>query len=289
MLSLEYPVILTVIIIFVQMVIIGLIIMIMYFKLKSIYNKNIDSTNRLNDKLNTFEIKLTKLSDVMLAISKSQTEINSSFPSSSSSYSSTSALFDKSLDTINDSLGSPKPEENANLWNKQELQDPEIASNKTITAAAATTTTKISSTNDLDDLTRKHNHLMSTLSPSVSSTPPIPRSTPAQFDPSFDKADDNTPKDMNSNADQTDKSDLNPESKFYPSFSSPSSSFFSSHNHDSKEKNSNPELDSIEQEILTALKRLGTTNTDLTKESDSSNEESTTTANEEIDKEKNSM
>ncbi|MBA2268622.1 MAG: hypothetical protein H0W19_09845 [Nitrosopumilus sp.] len=223
-----------------QTIAIALIILITYFKIKKIHHKNIDLNEKIVDKINNLESKLSELSDQILTISTNQDKFNYSVssmnPSSYYRFKDTTIYESDSLNLLQDPL-----------LESQNIADSEIID------ARLTTTSKpkdsgnksipIPGTTPVSSSTRES---ISASTTSVSSTSAKSSLHPAQ--------DSSTQISTSNNPDYT--ASQNKTINYEQNYDEPINKGLTD-NDSVIEKNTNPEIDKIEKEILTALKRLG--------------------------------
>jgi hypothetical protein len=202
-----------------------LIILIIYFKIKKIQNRNIDLNEKIDEKLDRVESRLSYLYNQVLVISANQDKFN--FPISSHDPSN----YYRTKDTSNEESYSPSLLRNTILYGQNprdsEMVDARLGASKLKESETAlkaidtaTATNTITSSSPPSPSHYSFSEISTTNNPS----------DPAGKDPAMDFLQDNSePKSTSGFADD----DL------------------------PVERNTNPEIDKIEKEILTALKRLG--------------------------------
>ena len=228
-----------------QTIAIALIILIIYFKIKKIHHKNIDLNEKIDDKINNIESKLSYLSDQVLTISINQNKFSSSVASMdlagnyrfkySTTYESDSLdqLTDPTLESqnIKDSeiveaklsmISKPKNSEN----NSAPIP-------RTISPSPSTEGSMYTSKTSVPSITAK-----SPLTNEQDSSMQISTSTNPDYAKAQDKALNNGQNDNEPINKRLTDNDL------------------------LIEKNTNPEIEKIEQEILTTLIRLGRSDED---------------------------
>lgn len=230
---------LLIIAIFAQTIAIALIILIIYLKIKKIHHKNIDLNEKIEDKINSLDSKLSDLSNQVLAISTNQEKFNSPV---SSMDPSAYYRFKETANYESDSL---------NLLTDPTLENQNRTDSELIDARLTTSQSKDPENKSIaipGTTSFSHSTLAST-STSTTSVPLIAAksSVPPDQDSSTkisasNKSDYSTVRDKAINFGQNDNE---PSNNGLTDIDRPI------------EKNTNPEIDKIEKEILTALKRLG--------------------------------
>lgn len=223
-----------------QIIAIALIILITYFKIKKTLHKNIDLNEKIEDKINNLELKLSELSDQILTISTNQDKFNYSIssmnPSSYYRFKDTTNYDSDSLNLLTDPpLERQKTTDSeiidANLTKTSKPKDSEnksIPIPGTASISPPTLESMPTSTTSVSPITAK-----SSLSPDQDSSTQISTGNNPNYTASQDKP---------INYEQNDNEPINRGLI---------------DNDPVIEKNTNPEIDKIEKEILTVLKRLG--------------------------------
>ena len=203
--------------IFAQTIAIALIVLIMYFKIKKIQYKSSDLNEKLEEKLDRVESKLSYLYNQVLVISANQDKFNYSISSLDPS------TYYRTRVPTNENSDYSSLLKDTTLYN-QNSRDP-----KTVDTSLTATKAKESETEPIPVIKTSslppNNNSFSEISTSSNNlSDPVARNTTVDY--------------VQNNKEPT-------SSKVFADNDLPS------------EKNTNPEIDKIEKEILTALKRLG--------------------------------
>jgi len=230
---------LLIIAIFAQTIAIVLIILIMYLKIKKIYHKNIDLNKKIEDKINSLDSKLSDLSNQVLVISTNPDKFNSSVSSMDP------PAYYRFKDTTNyesDSL---------NLLTDPTLENQNRTDSELIDARLTPSKSKAPENKSIPipETTSGSPSTLASTSTSTTSVPSIAAksSVPPDQDSSTEISASNHP-DYSTVHDKTinfGQNDNEPSNNGLTDIDRPI------------EKNTNTEIDKIEKEILTALKRLG--------------------------------
>lgn len=230
---------LLIIAIFAQTIAIVLIILIMYLKIKKIYHKNIDLNKKIEDKINSLDSKLSDLSNQVLVISTNPDKFNSSVSSMDPS------AYYRFKDTTNyesDSL---------NLLTDPTLENQNRTDSELIDARLTPSKSKVPENKSIPipETTSGSPSTLASTSTSMTLVPSIAAksSVPPDQDSSTEISASNHP-DYSTVHDKTinfGQNDNEPSNNGLTDIDRPI------------EKNTNTEIDKIEKEILTALKRLG--------------------------------
>ncbi|HKU83576.1 MAG TPA: hypothetical protein VJP58_06000 [Candidatus Nitrosocosmicus sp.] len=226
--------------IFAQTIVISLIIITFYFKIKNIQYKTIDLNEKLEEKLDRVESKLSYLSNQVLVISANRDKFK--YPTSSlhpSTYSRTNGTTHEDLDSQNLLRDLTLYAQNSRDFKKVDTRLTGIA-NPAATKAEDSETKPIQAIEAPLFSRPKTESTDTTTSSSSSSITPENNSF-------SEKSKSNKPGDAASKDLSTDFVQNND--------GSASTNRFDHKDH--IEKNTNPEIDKIEKEILIALKRLG--------------------------------
>ena len=224
-----------------QAIAIALIILIIYFKIKKIQQKNINLSEKIEYKINNIESKLSYLYDQALSISTNQDK------------------FGSSVDSMEDPTGNYRFKESTNYesGSLDQLTDPTLESQKM--TDSETLDARPSTIPKQNDTENNFIPIPGTISPSPSTAESIYTSTKSvpsiasksslspDQDSSMQVSTSNNPdyysaQDKPMNVRQDDNEPINKRL---------------TDNDFPLEKNTNPEIEKIEQEILTTLKRLG--------------------------------
>ena len=229
-----------------QTIAIALIIFIIYLKIKKIQHKNISLNEKIEHKINSIESKLSYLYDQVLSISSNQDKFGSCIDSMDNP--AGNYHFKESIDYESDSL--------------DQLTDPTLESQKmtdseTIEARLNTISKPNNSEDNSIPIPGTISHSPSTVGSIYTSTTSVPSIT-AKSSLSPDP-DSSMRVPINRNPDYTTSQDKSINVKQNGN-GSIDKRFIA--NDISVEKNTNPEIEKIEQEILTTLKRLGGDNED---------------------------
>ncbi|TVP39373.1 hypothetical protein NARC_160087 [Candidatus Nitrosocosmicus arcticus] len=224
--------------IFAQTITIALIILITNFKIKKFHHKIINLNEKIEDKIDSLDSKLSDLSNQILAISTNQDKFNSSVtsmdPSAYYRFKETANYESDSLNLLTDPTFEIQNRTDSELIDAKltpsKLGDPENKSTAIpeTTSGSPSTLASTSTSESAHSIAAK------------SSVPPYQHSTTeisASNHPDYSTAQDKTINFGNN--------DNEPSNNGLTDIDRPI------------EKNTNPEIDKIEQEILTALKRLG--------------------------------
>ncbi|WP_458746347.1 hypothetical protein [Candidatus Nitrosocosmicus sp. T] len=224
-----------------QTIAIALIILIIYFKINKIHLKNISLNEKIEYKISNIESKLSYLYDQVLTISTNQDKFGSSVDSIEDP--ACNYRFKESTDYESDSLDqSTDPT----------LENQTMTDSETIDARQSTIPKPNILKNNSIPIPGTVLHSPSTVESIYTSKTSVPSITPKSYlspdyDPSMRVSTRNNPyystaQDKPINVEQNDNEPLN---KCITDNDFPI------------EKNTNPEIEKIEQEILTTLKRLG--------------------------------
>jgi hypothetical protein len=229
-----------------QTITIALIMFIIYLKIKKIQHKNISLNEKIEHKINRIESKLSYLYDQVLSISSNQDKFGSTVgymdnPTGNYRFKESTDYESDSLDQLTDpTLESQKMTDSETIEARQSTipkpnnsEDNSIPIPGTISPSPSTVGSIYTSTASVPSITAK-----SSLSPD----PDSPMRVPANRNPDY-----TTSQDKPINVKQNDNESI--DKRFID-------------NDISVEKNTNPEIEKIEQEILTTLKRLGGDNED---------------------------
>jgi hypothetical protein len=229
-----------------QTITIALIMFIIYLKIKKIQHKNISLNEKIEHKINSIESKLSSLYDKVLSISSNQDKFGSSVgsmdnPAGNYLFKESTDYESDSLDQLTDpTLESQKMTDSETIEARlhtiskpNSSEDNSIPIPGTISPSPSTMGSIYTSTTSVPSITAK-----SSLSPD----PDSPMRVPTNHNPDY-----TTSQDKPINVKQNDNESI--DKRFID-------------NDISVEKNTNPEIEKIEQEILTTLKRLGGDNDD---------------------------
>ncbi len=229
-----------------QTITIALIMFIIYLKIKKIQHKNISLNEKIEHKINSIESKLSYLYDQVLYISSNQDKFGSSVasmdnPAGNYRFKESTDYESDSLDQLTDpTLESQKMTDSETIEARlhtipkpNNSEDNSIPIPGTISPSPSTVGSIYTSTTSVPSITAK-----SSLSPD----PDSPMRVPTNRNPDY-----TTSQDKPINVKQNDNESI--DKRFID-------------NDISVEKNTNPEIEKIEQEILTTLKRLGGDNED---------------------------
>ncbi len=221
---------------FAQTIAIALIVLIIYFKIKKIQYKNIELNEKIDEKLDRVESKLSYLSNQVLVISANQDKFT--YPVSSLDPST----YYRTRVPTNEESESSSLLKDTTLYG-QNSRDSRIADTR-----LTGTQSKESETEPIPVIeTSSFSHPKP--EPAITTTSSTPSSSPPSNHHSFSEISaSNKPSDAAANDTTIDSVQNTMGSTSTKSFAD---------NDRPIEKNTNPELDKIEREILTALKRLG--------------------------------
>ena len=231
MLGFEITADLLIVAIFAQTIAIALIILIIYFKIKKIQYKNTDLNEKIEEKLDRVESKLSYLSNQILVISANQDKFK--YPISSLDPST----YYRTKDTTNEESDSLSLLRNTTS-DVQNSRDSRI-----VDTIQSTSSPKDSETEFIPGL--------ETSSGSQSKSEPIITTTSSLPPNNNSFSDVSTSNKLDEAAARNTTIDYTQNNK------EPKNAKGSADNDIPIEKNTNPEIDKIEKEILTALKRLG--------------------------------
>jgi hypothetical protein len=224
-----------------QTIAIALIMFIIYLKIKKIQHKNISLNEKIEHKINSIESKLSHIYDQVLSISSNQDKFGSSLasmdnPAGNYRFKESTDYESDSLDQLTDPTlesqkmtGSETIEARLHTIPKpNNSQDNSIPIPGTISPSSSTVGSIYTSTTSVPSITAE-----SSLSPDPDSSMRVPINRNPDYTTSQDKL---------MNVKQNDNESI--DKRFID-------------NDITVEKNTNPEIEKIEQEILTTLKRLG--------------------------------
>ncbi|WP_458720616.1 hypothetical protein [Candidatus Nitrosocosmicus sp. R] len=233
--------------IFAQTIAISLIILTIYFKIQKIHYKNIDLQEKIDEKLDRVESKLSYLYNQVLVISANQDKFNCTKSSLDPS-----TYYRTSVPSTEES-GSQSLFKDTILYGQNSMSSRIAESRQTATVPKDSETRPIPAKE-----TSSFSPLKS--EPAITTTSSSPTSNHHSFSEisTNNKRSDDASKDTATDFVQNSKESTNTNS--FADTDRPI------------EKNSNPEIDKIEKEILTALKRLGGDN-DVDGYGDSSRED----------------
>ena len=228
-----------------QTIAIALIILIIYFKIKKIHHKNIDLNEKIEDKINNIESKLSYLSDQVLTISINQDKFSSSVdsidPAGNYRFKDSTNYESDSLDQLTDSTIESQNKIDSEIVEARlsTISKPKNSENNsipipgTISPSPSTVGSMYTSTTSVPSITAK-----SPLTPEQDSSMQISTSNNPDYATAQDKA---------LNVGQNNNEPIHKRL---------------TDNDLLIEKNTNPEIEKIEQEILTTLIRLGRSDED---------------------------
>jgi hypothetical protein len=229
-----------------QTITIALIMFIIYLKIKKIQHKNISLNEKIEHKINSIESKLSYLYDQVLSISSNQDKFSSSIasmdnPAGNYRFKEYTDYESDSLDQLTDpTLESQKMTDSETIEARQSTipkpnnsEDNSVPIPGTISPSPSTMGSIYTSTTSVPSIAAK-----SSLSPDPDSSMRVPTNRNPDYTTSQDK-----PINVKQNDNESiDKRFINSDITV--------------------EKNTNSEIEKIEQEILTTLKRLGGDNKD---------------------------
>jgi hypothetical protein len=224
-----------------QTIAIALIMFIIYLKIKKIQHKNISLNEKIEHKINNIESKLSHIYDQVLSMSSNQDKFGSSVasmdnPAGNYRFKESTDYESDSLDQLTDpTLESQKMTDSETIDailhtipKPNNSQDNSIPIPETISPSPSTVGSIYTSTTSVPSITAE-----SSLSPDPDSSMRVPINRNPDYTTSQDKP---------INVKQNDNESI--DKRFID-------------NNITVEKNTNPEIEKIEQEILTTLKRLG--------------------------------
>jgi hypothetical protein len=220
---------------FALIIAIALIVLIIYFKIKKIQHKNIELDEKINEKLDRVESKLSYLSNQVLAISANQEKFT--YPISSLD---PSTYYRTRIPTNEESESSSLLKDT--ILYGQNSRDLRIADTRLTGTQAKESETEPIPVIETSSFSHPKPEPAITTTSSISSSPPSNHHSFSEISTS------NKPSDAESKDTTIDSVQNTMGSTSTKSIAD---------NDRPIEKNTNPELDKIEREILTALKRLG--------------------------------
>ncbi|MDF0680296.1 MAG: hypothetical protein P0116_04960 [Candidatus Nitrosocosmicus sp.] len=227
--------------IFVQTIVISLIILTIYLKIRKIQYKNIDLNEKIDEKLDRVESKLSYLYNQVLVISANEDKFK--YPRS---YLDPSAFYRTGVTTHEESVSQSLLKDT--ILSGQNSRDARISETGQ-TAKPDAIKSKDSETNPIPTI-ETSSISQPESAPSIISTGSYPFSNNDSFSEISTNSKRNDTAAKDTTADFVDDSNVSVDSKNIDHADLP------------YEKNTNPEIDKIEREILTALKRLGGSNDD---------------------------
>jgi hypothetical protein len=224
-----------------QTIAIALIILIIYFKIKKIHLKNISLHEKIEYKISNIESKLSYLYDQVLIISTNQDKFGSSIDSIEDP--TGNYRFKESTDYESDSL---------NQLTDPTLENQAMTDSETIDARQSTIPKPNILKNNSIPISGTISHSPSTVESIHTSTTSVPSVTPKSYlSPNYDLSMRVSTRN-NPYYSTTQDKPINVEQNYNEPINKRITD-----NDFPIEKNTNPEIEKIEQEILTTLKRLG--------------------------------